>query len=210
MLSFDSFIQHVSDRIQQPLPGPEAQYAMAPQMRLPKDDYLKKDNSPRESAVMILLYPHQDDTHLVLIERPTYEGAHSGQISFPGGRVEPEDDSLATTALRETEEEVGVYRDTITVVGEMTDLYIPASRFLVYPFIGYVEEKPAFVPEPKEVAQILEVPVRYLSQPHVRKETQMRLFNNMRVTTPYFDVQGRVVWGATAMMLSEFLHLTNA
>ena len=210
MLAFDSFIQHVSDRIQQPLPGPEAQYAMAPQMRLPKDDYLKNDNSPRESAVMILLYPHQGETHLVLIERPTYEGAHSGQISFPGGRVEPEDDSLATTALRETEEEVGVYRDTITVIGEMTDLYIPASRFLVYPFIGYVEEKPAFVPEPKEVAQILEVPVRYLSQPHVRKETEMRLFNNMRVTTPYFDVQGRVVWGATAMMLSEFLHLTNA
>lgn len=210
MLPFDPFLQQLSTRLQQPLPGPPAQYAMAPQMRLPKDKYLKQDNNPRESAVMILLYPHDGDPYLVLIERPTYEGAHSGQISLPGGRVEPEDDSLAITALRETEEEVGVIRDKITVVGELTDLYIPASRFLVYPFVGYVMDTPTFVPERKEVAAILEVPLRYLSQPHVRKQTKMRLFNNMWVNTPYFDIQGRVVWGATAMILSEFLHLTNA
>lgn len=209
MHPFDKLIQHLTQRLQQPLPGPNVQYAMAPKLRLSKEQYLATDKKPRESAVMVLLYPHAVAPHLVLIERPTYDGAHSGQVSFPGGRVEPEDADLTNTALRETEEEVGIYRDQIQVLGGMTDLYIPASRFLVYPFIGFVTEKPRFIPEPKEVAAIIEVPISYLLQPQVRKETTMRLFDNRQVMTPYFDIQGHVVWGATAMMLNEFLRLTN-
>ncbi len=210
MSSFEMMVDQLSAKLSDPLPGPEVQYAMAPQMRLPKETYLQRDPNPRESAVMILLYPHGIEPHLVLIERPTYPGAHSGQVSFPGGRVEEEDDTLRETALRETEEEVGVKQEAIQVLGELTDLYIPASRFMVYPYVGYVAERPVFVPEEKEVAAILEVPVKYLLQPHVRKSTKMKLFNNQFVTTPYFDVQGRIVWGATAMMLNEFLHITNA
>lgn len=210
MSAYSTFVHHLHRQLHRSLPGEKAQYEMAPQFRQRKTDYLQHDDAPRQSAVMVLCYPQQDIPHLVLIERPQYDGAHSGQISFPGGRYEDGDESMEATALRETEEEIGVPVAAIRVIGQLTDLYIPASRFLVDPYVGYLEKSPSFSPDAREVAAILEVPIPYLYQPHVRKTTTMKLFNNQRVKTPYFDVQGRVVWGATAMILNELLTLINA
>ncbi len=205
MSLFQSLADHLRMRLAGPLPGPEAQYRMAPAERLSKESYLSASPSYRESAVMALLYPADGEPMLVLTERQEYKGAHSGQVSLPGGRVEPQDADTQQTALRETEEEIGVVASQIIVVGQLTDLYIPPSRFMVYPYVGVADQQPVFRPDPVEVKTLLEVPLRYLSQPHVRKHTRMKLFNNLVVNTPYFDVQGRVVWGATAMIISELL-----
>jgi 8-oxo-dGTP pyrophosphatase MutT (NUDIX family) len=205
MSLFQATAVHLRQRLAEPLPGPAAQYRMAPAERLPKEEYLSRSTDYRESAVMVLLFPAEDEPTLVLTERHEYKGVHSGQVSFPGGRVEEQDADTRHTALREMQEEIGVASHEVEVIGHLTDLYIPPSRFMVYPYVGVLPREPVFYPDPVEVKTILEVPLRYLLQPHVRKHTRMKLFNNLIVDTPYFDVQGRVVWGATAMIISELL-----
>jgi 8-oxo-dGTP pyrophosphatase MutT (NUDIX family) len=130
---------------------------------------------------------------------------HSGQVSFPGGKVEKADRDLAHTALREAEEELGVPQTTVSILGKMTDLYIPVSNFLVHPFIGFTPNKPSFQLQHSEVQQIVEAPLAILLNKANRKTTNLTLPNNVTLKeVPYFDVNGNIVWGATAMMLSEF------
>ena len=136
---------------------------------------------------------------------PHEKDIHSGQISFPGGRYEESDNTLEYCALRETEEEVGVSIDEVTVIGQLSELYIPVSNFQVYPFVGYVKSTPIFVPQPSEVQHVIEVPIEMLKDVSNQKTIDYRVRKNIILkNTPYFDFYGNMVWGATAMMLSEF------
>lgn len=182
--------------------GWQAQLGMKPinrtRLRPPE-----RPGNGRVGAVLILLYPVQDRPHLVLTRRRDDLGHHAGQISLPGGRREG-NESLAQTALRETEEEVGVPRTAVQILGELTSLYIPPSDFTVHPFVGWTPRQPRFRPEIAEVDQIIEVALEYLLQPSVQTVGAFT-FSGKDYPVPYYDVDGHRVWGATAMILSEFL-----
>lgn len=178
---------------------------MAPMERVKelKDVDIKLLN-PREAAVTALFYPNKDNqTFLILILRKTYKGVHSAQIGFPGGKVEPEDKDLKDTAKRETEEEVGVPYDDIQLIKKMTTAYIPPSNFNVHPFIGYLEDTPKLIKQDDEVEDIVLVDIDdFLNEDSLIEETLTTSYAT-ELTVPAFHLNGHVVWGATAMMLSE-------
>lgn len=183
--------------------APGAHVLMSPEPR----GLITREDQPREAAVLALLFPHRDGhLHLVLTRRTETLRGHSGQISFPGGRRDPEDADFAVTALRETCEELGLC-DDIAVIGSLTPIYIPPSHFNVYPFVGYLDTPPHFHPNPDEVAEVFTVPLDALLDSAYKSE-ELREFQfrgeviSMRV--PYYALCGHKVWGATAIMLSEF------
>lgn len=190
-----------------PLPGKEAQLSMSPNPQDLRRFDTKLPLNHRKSAVLILFYPNEDKAFFPLIKRPVYPGVHSGQIALPGGKMEEEDQDVIDTALREAWEEVGVLPQQVKLIGKMSDLFIPASNFLVSPILGYSEEMPDFVPEEKEVARIIETAVSTLYEPTIRKKKILEFSNNFRLDTPYFEVDKEMVWGATAMILSELLQI---
>lgn len=164
---------------------------------------LSKKN-PKQAAVLSVFYPGlKDETKFVLILRKTYKGVHSNQVGFPGGRVEEDDIDLMHTALRETEEEVGIPRQEVQVIKELTKLYIPPSNFWVQPYLGIMEKTPNLVPQEAEVEAILEIDVEeFLSDSCMIRQTLSTSYAK-NINVPAFLLGGHVVWGATAMMLSE-------
>lgn len=204
-MNFVDFLKVLPKISNLPLPGQTAQFLMAPMERVKelKAIDIAKLN-PRQAGVMALFYPNDlGETTLVLMLRKTYKGVHSNQVGFPGGKVELEDANMTETALRETEEEIGVSRESITVMKKMTNIYIPPSNFWVQSFIGYVQEKPLFVPQESEVESLIYVPLtEFLSETSLVTTTLSTSYAS-EITVPAFELQGHVVWGATAMMLSE-------
>ncbi len=198
-----SLINHIQQKLNQPLPGREAQLNMAPGLRR---YYKVAPDDATVACVLVLLFPRNEEWHFALIQRmPHPKDRHSGQISFPGGRLEEEDDSLEAGALREAEEEVGIPREQIQSLGRLTELYIPVSNFLVHPFVGFLEKEPTFIPQEAEVKEILQIPIAELIKQENHKQMDMRGGPNIILkNVPYYDFFGKVVWGATAMMLSEF------
>lgn len=178
---------------------------MSPKFRtkeLRELDVVKKN--PRKAAVLALFYPDKNDnTNIVLILRKTYKGVHSAQIGFPGGKVELTDKDLEETAIRETYEEVGVRPENINILKKLTKIYIPPSNFWVYPFIGITNHTPKFVRQETEVERILEIKLEdFLNESSlVKKRLSTSYAKNVEV--PAFLLNDHIVWGATAMMLSE-------
>lgn len=206
----DELIKTLQQRITLGLPGTAAQWQMAHAVR--GRNPLPKPTDARTACVLLALYPKNDAWHFVLIQRVSNnpQDRHGGQISFPGGGLEQSDQSLEQCALREANEEVGIIAEDVSLIGKMTDLFIPVSNFMVHPFIGYLEYPPQFVPQVSEVQQILEIPVSQLMDRNNRKKTTIKLPNNITLkNVPFFDLNGHVVWGATAMMLSEFVALNS-
>ncbi|PHQ30302.1 NUDIX hydrolase [Leeuwenhoekiella nanhaiensis] len=204
-MQFEEFLKQISKLSILDLPGQEAHYLMAPEERIQQLSKLDiEKRKPREAGVMAVFYPDsQGETTLVLILRRTYKGVHSNQVGFPGGKAEPVDADLEATALRETEEEVGLKAEDIRVLKKLTRLYIPPSNFWVQPYIGVVDYTPEFIPEEAEVAAILEVPLTaFLSEDSLIRRQIDTSYGSM-IDVPAFDLAGHVVWGATAMMLSE-------
>jgi len=199
------------------LPGTEAHRKLAPQnAEKSRFDY-SSITDYRESGVLILLFPKDDKPFIPLIKRPEYEGIHSGQISLPGGKKEDFDESLIQTALREANEEIGVDAGSIHILGGLTPLYIPPSKFMVSPFVGYVETQPHFIPDPTEVQRIFETPIEYFLKSSNLLNKEMEIVRRtgktnkvVRLETPYFDLEGEVLWGATAMILSELKEIVSA
>lgn len=192
------------------LPGPVAQAKMMnPIFRKPSmEHYFNPPENAKKASVLILLYPKETQWHFALMQRPYSPYAHSRQISLPGGQKEYNDINDAATALRETEEEFGIDKNKIELIGQLSQLYIPVSRFLVQPFIGTMNETPVFNPDKKEVEAIIEVPINRLLDPRTVDKKDISTANDYVLKdTPYFNLNSKVVWGATAMILSEFKEL---
>lgn len=190
--------------LRQPLPGLPAQLRMSPPGRpnvLPPNGV-----PPREAGVLLLLYPHGSGLHFVLTRRTDRLGSHSGQISLPGGRREPDDADFTATALREAYEELGVMLDDADVLGQLTELYVPPSHYLVHPIVAYLTQRPLFQPNADEVAEVIEAPLVILLNPDIREEEPRALLSQggAMAVTPFYRIGGHKVWGATAMVLSEF------
>jgi 8-oxo-dGTP pyrophosphatase MutT (NUDIX family) len=196
----DKLLNTLKTRLQLPLPGKEAQYLLAPSYR----SGMNEDGPRKKAGVILLLYLKNNELHFPLIERPVYNGAHSGQISFPGGQVDPADKNLTETSLRECEEEIGLKASKIEVIGELTSLFIPASKFEVFPIIGFYRETPSFIPQKEEVASIIEVPLSLLLSESCIEYKKVE-FNGLEESIPFYNIYNKMVWGATAMMLSEFV-----
>lgn len=201
-MQFNSFVESIPHRLANP---PEnliemmGSFFMGDRIKM-----LKANPNPRQSAIMVLIYNKNQEAHFALIERPTYDGVHSGQIAFPGGSMDKEDENLEVTAFRELYEEVGV-KNNIKIMGSLSEVYIPPSKFLVTPFIGVSQEAPEFVKDDFEVEQIIEVPVSMLFDDSIIKKGSVKVGqNNLTMKVPYFDIYGHMVWGATAIILSEF------
>ena len=191
------------------LPGEVAHREMAPMIRIKELSEIDIDSkNPSEAGVMAVFYPDaSNDTRIVLILRKTYKGVHSNQVGFPGGRREAEDHDLQDTALRETEEEVGIPKEKIEVIKKLSKLYIPPSNFWVQPYIGIVDETPQFVREESEVEAILEVLLSdFLNDQNIISEKLTTSYADA-IDVPAYLLNEKVVWGATGMMLSEVRQL---
>jgi len=187
------------------LPGIDAQRRMAPRPRPGWYPGRTPPEGARDGAGLILLYPHRHHLHVVLTVRKRDLAQHAGQVSLPGGAVEPPEDPIAA-ALREAHEEVGVDPGAVTVLGRLTPLHIPASGFVLHAVVGHAAARPDLRADAREVERILEVPLDELRDPARVLVEQRRLVGRLR-EVPYFDVDGEKVWGATAMILAELLWL---
>ena len=205
---YNQFIENLSRHLTKPLPGKLAQHKMAPVGRL---DLLNAPivGTPINSAVLILLFPENNQLNTVLIKRPSYQGVHSAQVSFPGGKTAKIDSSIEATALRECNEEIGVESSEIKLIGSLTPLYIFASNFMVYPIIGYCNYKPTFKPDKKEVDYLIQTNIDTFQNPATIKHTEVIASNGDKIATPYYNIQNEIVWGATAMIISEFVEVLN-
>jgi 8-oxo-dGTP pyrophosphatase MutT (NUDIX family) len=203
-MEFHNFLKYLPKIEKVSLPAMDAHLKMAPIERMDALKKLNKDHlTPKIAAVMMLVYPKNGISHIVLIIRNSYPGVHSSQIAFPGGKTELIDKNLAQTALRETEEEVGVRSSSIEVIRPFTEVYIPPSNFMVTPFLGFTETTPKFKLQPEEVAGIIEMPLHELFNDQIVVERKLMTSYAIAVDVPAFKVQEHIVWGATAMMISE-------
>jgi len=191
------------------LPGEAIQLKMAPIERLIELKTKARElNSARRAGVLALFYPNSNmETCLILILRKTYKGVHSAQIGFPGGKFEDEDVNLEATALRETEEEVGVPREVVSVIKELTEIYIPPSNFFVQPFLAITAKTPNFIAQEEEVEALIEVPLSHFMDDALLTTKVLTTSYATNIDVPAFLLNGHIVWGATAMMLSEVREL---
>jgi 8-oxo-dGTP pyrophosphatase MutT (NUDIX family) len=198
-------IDRVRTAMQGPLPGPQAQVTMAPRPRLftPPNGV-----EPRQAGVLLLLYPFRDALYLVLTVRTSSLNHHSGQISLPGGGWEEGDASFQETALREAQEEIGIVPDGLELLGSLTSLYIAPSNNFIHPFVAYAARRPTFHPDPGEVAELLEVSLHLMMDPATRREEEW-IWHGAPLHVPFYAVGEHKVWGATAIVLAEFLALLS-
>lgn len=198
-----SFISKLKQRLALPLPGEDSHHKMRPVSLNSNGLRFKNPPDPRKGAVLILFYEEQGILRFPLIQRPVYEGVHSGQMALPGGRMEPSDKDLIETALRETNEEIGLPPDPIEILGQLSSFMVAASNHLVLPVVGFFHEAPKFIPDHKEVAEVVPVALDDLVDERNVKRTTIEVGNRYQLDSPYFDLENKIVWGATAGMLSE-------
>ncbi len=162
----------------------------------------------RVAAALVLLYPIRRQVHLVLTRRAGTLDQHAGQVSLPGGAVDG-DETVEAAALREAQEEIGLETTDLRIIGQLSALYIPVSNYALHPVVAVLDRRPALVPATAEVAHILEIPLDELRDPK-RLRQGRRWRGDDAITVPYFELQGERVWGATAMVLGELLHLIRS
>lgn len=204
-MDFQSFVENLKRELRFDLPGEDAQMLMSPLGRKRHSLASQLFPNPKLSAVLIAIYPKEDAVHTLLMVRNTYNGHHSGQVSFPGGKVEKEDNSLEMTALREFEEEMGVSTSNLEIAGKLSPLIVPPSGFIIHPYIGIFDSDLSLKPDETEVASVLKTPLDTLfSNEFKTNELVEASGSKIKLKAPSYIVDGKVVWGATAMIISEF------
>lgn len=201
-MMWPSLLDQLQQRLQQPLPGAEAHEplrATPTGLIKPKFDH---SLPPKPGSVMILLYPDSGQIKFPLTKRHEYLGAHGGQVSLPGGKAEPGETAIET-ALRETEEEIGVKAQQIKVIGELSQFFVMPSNFMVIPVVGFVEQRPVYQAQQSEVVRIIEGDISDLIRPDAIRTKEILAAKMYPMLAPHFEIEGEVVWGATAMMLNE-------
>ena len=201
----EHFFSMIKEKLNTPMPGLNAQLNMVPDPRPGNKVYTEVQNSCKRAGVLVLLYLKGTRVFVVLTRRTELVDRHQAQISFPGGRQE-EGENLEQTALRETSEELGIRVSAFQVLGQLTPLYIPPTNYCIYPVVARITEPPQFKPSPYEVAEVLEIPLDYLCDPKtVRREAWT--LHGMNVEVPFYFFEGHKIWGATAMVLAEFVEI---
>ncbi len=202
-MKFQYFLQIINALKTIPLGGLKDQFKMAPKLRSGYNEEKIRASDPKKAGVLVLFYPSDEgNTTFLLTERASYNGTHSAQISFPGGKIEKKDRTISQTALRETFEEVGIEKKDVNIIRELTEVYIPPSNFLVTPFLAFMKEKPLFKIN-REVAKVLEVSLKDLLDDTNVNLIDMKTSYMDQVSVPCFNFNHSIVWGATGMMLSE-------
>lgn len=209
MPSLPDFVKELQAQLRKPLPGKAIHQQMEPATRRNFASDWQHNTAPRKSAVLILLFPEDEDIKTVFIQRNVYDGVHSGQIAFPGGRYEIFDKNLINTALRETEEEVGVPQTHVNTIGQLTEIYIPPSNFDVLPVVGWMAKAPILKIDPKEVTAAFCMSIAALTDPASKTMQEVLLANKQRLEVPCFTVEGKIIWGATSMILNEFTEIVS-
>ncbi|MFC7345371.1 NUDIX hydrolase [Chryseobacterium zhengzhouense] len=204
--NFSLSIGKIQKKLRKELPGEKAHQIM--EALSAKYLTLKPTEKTRKSAVLILLYPIDNEVYFPLILRNSYDGFHSNEIGFPGGRFEISDENLVQTALREAQEEIGINPDEVKILGLLTEIYIGPSDFNVLPVVGYLPNRPDFIQDCREVQQIFELKLDYFSDPSIVGCSEISIPGDL-VTTPYYEVSGHKVWGATAKIILELLFILN-
>ena len=202
-MTFDELCLRLKERLALPLPGGKAHDLFRARPVGDVRPLFDHAHPPRPGGVLILLYEDEGVVRFPLIKRPDYLGAHGGQVSLPGGKAEPGEDAVGT-ALRECEEEIGVMRDGISVLGKLSDFFVIPSNYLVTPIVAALRERPLFRPDPYEVSRILEGRLPDLIREDAMKEKEILAAGKYRMIAPHFEIENEVVWGATAMILNEF------
>jgi 8-oxo-dGTP pyrophosphatase MutT (NUDIX family) len=204
---FDFFLSNISKLQELPLGGLDSQFKMAPELRKHFDKIKIQQRNPKKAAVLVIFYPNEsNETMFILTKRAKYNGTHSSQISFPGGKHEYSDILIKTTALRETNEEIGINKEDIHLIKTITDVYIPPSNFYVTPFLGYMNYHPFFYKN-DEVENVIEVKLSDLMDVRNLSTININTSYANNIDVPCFNLNNEIVWGATAMMLSEIYDL---
>ena len=191
-----------------PLPGTDVQWEMASSDRMRKNFPKFPGPDARVAAVLILLYPDNGSVHTVFMQRHNYDGVHGGQISFPGGKKEDSDEDIIHTAIREAAEETGVDPKGISVINTLTPLFIHVSNMIVTPVVAWSEKKPDFNHQPEEVVFLINAELKKFMDPSIIKTKPFEIRGEM-IEVKYFDYEGHVIWGATAMILNELLSIVG-
>lgn len=207
MINLKTFISELTEALKLGLPGENAQFKMEPLTRAKEIHRIRPEIKPKESSVLILFYEKNSELFTVFMKRTSYNGVHSGQISFPGGKFENFDHSLIATAFREANEEVGINEEEIKHIGELSYLYIPPSNFNVLPVLAYTHKRPNFVIDSKEVERLIEVPISLLINPEIIQNKEIKTRFNKRIKVPCYFIDNEIIWGATAMIISELNEL---
>jgi len=206
-MQFDFFLSNILKLQQLPLGGLDSQFKMAPELRKLIDHENINLRNPKEAAVLVLFFPNEfNETMFILTKRAKYNGVHSSQISFPGGKHEYADILMKTTALREVNEEIGINKEDINLFKTLTKVYIPPSNFWVTPYLGYIDYHP-FYYKNDEVENVLEVNLAELLDVKNLTSVNINTSYAKNIDVPCFKLNGEIVWGATAMMLSEICDL---
>jgi len=206
-MNFADFTENLKDRLQNhSLPGQDAQYIMAGENIRHKKIDLSALSNYKKSAVCLLFYEHDNDVYFALMKRPGTHQYHASQIALPGGSCDG-DETYEQTAIRELHEETGVAITEENIIGRLTPLYIPISNFYIQPIVACINCKPLFEPSKDEVEELIEYKLSGILDESIVSETTVNLTSGLKIKAPYFNVQGNVLWGATAMLLSEVKQL---
>lgn len=205
-MTFEDFINKLEKALQAELPGREAQILMSPSDRGERFRNFSDHENAKESAVLILLYQKNAQPHTVFIKRNTYNGHHSGQIALPGGKKDASDKDHIATALREANEEIGINANDVKVIGSLSKLWIPVSNINVFPIIGYINYEPAFTIDPYEVQEAIPFAISRLTDKNIIKQEVLNI-KEFEIYVPYYDINGHHLWGATAMIMAEFVEI---
>ncbi len=203
----NGFVKYLAEALANELPGAKAHRKLVPPGRelLPPAN---ENSVIKHSGILFLLFPDGGRLFTCLIKRPATMKHHPGQIGFPGGKVEEHDLSPQMAAMREAEEEIGILPDSYQIVGKLSDLYIQVSDFIIHPYVAWMDRKPAFVMNNSEVEDIVLFPLQdFMENEHFAEAEMMTFTGPMKV--PYYPFDGEIIWGATAMILSEYFEITK-